>query len=187
MARMDHLRRVEVDNVAALRGWLSSNHRQRESIWLVTYKKVAGARYVSASDVVDEALCFGWIDSLPRKLDATRTMLLLSPRKEGSAWSAVNKQKVAKLQAEGRMQPSGLAAVARAKADGSWDFLNDVDALIEPADLTAALDADPLARAGWDNLARSMRRGLLEQVKQAKKADTRATRITKIIDMVGED
>jgi uncharacterized protein YdeI (YjbR/CyaY-like superfamily) len=185
-ASLDQLERVEIDSVAALRGWLADNHRQVESIWLVTYKKAVPDRYVSASDVVDEALCFGWIDSVPRKLDAERTMVLLSPRKAKSGWSAVNKAKIEMLEVEGRMQAAGRAAIDRGKADGSWDLLNDADALIEPDDLKTALAAQSGARGGWNRMARSLRRGLLEQIVQAKRPETRAARIAKIVVIAGE-
>jgi uncharacterized protein YdeI (YjbR/CyaY-like superfamily) len=186
LAKLDDLERVEADSIAVLRAWLLANHSQTESIWLISYKKAVADRHISYSDIVDEALCFGWIDSLPRKLDERRTMTLLSPRKPKSGWSAVNKAKVGRLETEGRLQEAGLAVIARAKTDGSWDLLNDVDALIEPQDLAAAIAASPAARQGWDKLAPSMRRGLLEQIIQAKKAETRAARIAKIIGMVGE-
>jgi uncharacterized protein YdeI (YjbR/CyaY-like superfamily) len=182
---LDDLDRVEIDSVDALRRWLDAHYEQSESVWLVRYKKVIADRYVSYSDIVDAALCYGWIDSLPRKLDEARTMVLLSKRKTGSGWSAVNKAKVQRLTNSGLMHAAGLAAVERAKSDGSWDLLNDVDALIEPDDLKLALSKNVEAREGWNKLAPSMRRGLLEQIVQAKKAETRASRIIKIIEQAG--
>jgi uncharacterized protein YdeI (YjbR/CyaY-like superfamily) len=95
----------------------------------VTWKKSAGKRHVPYGDIVEEALCFGWIDSLPRKLDAERTMVRLSPRKPGSAWSAVNKKKIERLEAEGRMTKPGHDAIERAKADGSWTRLDAIATL----------------------------------------------------------
>jgi uncharacterized protein YdeI (YjbR/CyaY-like superfamily) len=186
LAHLSDLERIEIDSVNALRRWLLAKHQQRESIWLVSYKKAVADLYVSYSDIVDQLLCFGWIDSLPRKLDKQRTMILISPRKVKSGWSAVNKVKVERLAQAGLMRPSGLAAIERAKSDGSWDLLNDVDALIEPADLQMALARSPSASNGWDKLPPSMRRGLLEQIVQAKKPHTRAARIAKIIETAGE-
>jgi uncharacterized protein YdeI (YjbR/CyaY-like superfamily) len=183
LAKLDHLEKVEVTSIAALRAWLLANHAQKDSVWLVSYKKAAAEFYVSYSDIVDELLCFGWIDSLPRKLDARRTMTLLSPRKAKSGWSGVNKRKIMRLESEGQMHSAGLSAIARAKADGSWDLLNDVDALTEPEDLKAALAASINSRKNWDALAPSMRRGLLEQIIRAKKPDTRTARIAKIVEM----
>lgn len=175
--RLTDLERVQVVSASDLRDWLTSHQAQSESIWLVTFKKSCPDRYVSYDEIVDEAICFGWIDSLPRKLDESRTMLLISPRRTGSAWSAVNKARVARLEAEGKMHPAGRAAVAAAKQDGAWDFLNDVDALIEPEDLATRLNANAKARANFDRFSRSSRRGILEWIKQAKRPDTRAKRI----------
>lgn len=178
---LDTYRRVPVRSAAEWRAWLELNHHQRESIWLVVWKKGKGP-HVPMSEIVDEALCFGWIDSLPRKLDDARSMVLLSPRKPGSAWSAVNKAKIARLQADGRMAGPGIAAVERAKADGSWVFLEDVDALIPPGDLLAALaDGAPEARQRWDGFSRSSRRGILEWIRQARRPETRARRIAETV------
>jgi uncharacterized protein YdeI (YjbR/CyaY-like superfamily) len=168
--------RVEVEGRAALRAWLVANHADAGSVWLVTWRK-GDPRFLAYDAVVEEALCFGWVDSLPRALDATRTMLRLSPRKPGSAWSAANKARVARLDAAGLMAPAGLAAVARARADGSWAKLDAVEAQAEPDDLAAALAAHPPAATHWAAFPRSVRRGILEWIAQAKGAGTRATRV----------
>jgi uncharacterized protein YdeI (YjbR/CyaY-like superfamily) len=110
--------RVEVRGRAELREWLAAHHSQAEGVWLVTYKKKPGAPHLPYSDIVEEALCFGWIDSLPRKLDDDRTMLLLTPRKAGSAWSAANKQRVERMSEAGLMKEAGLRKVEEAKASG---------------------------------------------------------------------
>jgi uncharacterized protein YdeI (YjbR/CyaY-like superfamily) len=169
--------RVEVKSRAELRAWLSRHHQQASSIWLVTWKKSAGERHVPYGDVVDEALCFGWIDSLPRKLDADRTMLRLSPRKAGSGWSAVNKAKIERLIADGLMAKPGFAAIERAKADGSWSLLDVAAALAPPLDLAKALAATPDARRYFDAFPPSVRRAILEWITQAKTPETRARRI----------
>lgn len=168
---------VEIESSADLRSWLEHNHQQGRSVWVVTWKKHAGGRHVPWSDVVDEALCFGWIDSLPRKLDGDRTMVLLSPRKPGSAWSAINKAKVARLVETGRMAAPGLARVDMATADGSWDFLNDVDRLEKPQDLIEALARCAPASDHFDAFPPSTRRGILDWIKQARTPETRARRI----------
>jgi uncharacterized protein YdeI (YjbR/CyaY-like superfamily) len=139
------LPQIEVTSRAQLRAWLAANHDTSGSIWLVTWKKQTPDRHVPYDEIVEEALCFGWVDSLPRKLDAGRTMLLLSPRKRGSAWSAANKTRVERLIADGRMEPAGLAAIEIAKAEGSWSFLDDVERLEVPADLAEALADHPEA------------------------------------------
>lgn len=119
---------VEVTTLAQWRTWLKANHGRRASVWLVRYKKGAGRPHLSYDDAVSEALCWGWIDSLPRKLDAERTMLRFSPRSKNTGWSAINKQRAEQLIAAKRMQPAGQAQVDAAKADGSWTRLDDGEA-----------------------------------------------------------
>lgn len=171
------LERVEVTSRAELRAWLEAHHGRSESIWLVSYKKAAGERYIPYDAIVEEALCFGWVDSLPRKLDALRSMLLLSPRKPGSAWSAINKARVERLAAAGLIAPSGLAKIEAAKADGSWTRLDGVERLEVPADLASALAALPPAADNFAAFPPSTRRGILEWILQAKRPETRAKRI----------
>ena len=172
----DAFERVAVRSRAEWRDWLGANHRQTRSIWLVRYK-AGHPDHVTYDAAVEEALCFGWVDSLPRKLDAERSMLLMSPRKNGSAWSALNKRRVAAMEAAGLMAPAGSAAVEAAKANGMWTFLDDVERLEVPDDLAAAFGARPGSRERWDAFPPSARRGILEWIKQAKRADTRARRI----------
>ena len=143
----------------------------------MTWKKGSGGPHVPYGDVVEEALCFGWVDSLPRKLDDQRSQLLVTPRKPGSRWSKLNRERVERLSAAGRMAPAGLAVVEAAKADGTWTALDAVEALEEPGDLRAALDAEPEARRQWDAFPRSTRRGILEWILAAKRPETRAARV----------
>ena len=171
------LPQVEVASRAQLRDWLAAHHATPGSVWLVTWKKYIPDRYLPYDAIVEEALCFGWIDSLPRKLDADRTMLLLSPRKPGSAWSAVNKARVERLARDGRIAPAGLAVIAAAQADGSWSFLDDVERLEVPPDLAAALAAHPRATELFAAFPPSTRRGILEWIKQARRPQTRQARI----------
>ena len=136
---MQDLEKVEVKSVNELRQWFERHHGQKESIWLVTYKKNVPNNYVSIQDVLDEVLCFGWMDGRRMKLDDERTMQLLSPRK-AQHWSKTYKDRVAILIKAGRMHAAGLKAVETAKENGMWDFMNDVDALIKPDDLIKALE-----------------------------------------------
>lgn len=179
--RLDDLERVQVESIAQWRGWLEERHGQSESVWVVTWKKGSGGRHVPLSEIVDEALCFGWIDSLPRRLDEQRSMLLLSPRRAGSNWSRVNRDKVDRLMSEGRMAPAGLAKVERAKADGTWTALDAVEATEVPADLAAALAAVPEAARSFEAFPRSARRGILEWLATARTKGTRAKRIAEIV------
>ena len=161
-----------------LRDWLALNHATSGSIWLASFKK-SHRDYVPYPELVAELLCWGWIDSLPKAIDATRSALLIAPRNPKSAWSAINKAHVIRNRAAGLMAPSGEAAVANAQANGMWDFLNDVDALIDPPDLLNALGEHlPV----WQALPNSVRRGTLEWIKTAKTTKTRADRIAEVVD-----
>jgi uncharacterized protein YdeI (YjbR/CyaY-like superfamily) len=169
--------RVEITTRAQWRDWLAAHHADVPGIWVVTHKKSAGDRYVPYADLVEEALCFGWVDSKALSVDAERTMLLLTPRRRGSGWSRPNKERIARLEAAGSMAPAGRAVLDAARADGSWTALDAVEALEEPPELTAALDADPDARRNWDGFPRSAKRASLVWISTAKKPETRATRV----------
>nr|ANY57936.1 hypothetical protein [uncultured bacterium] len=168
--------RVEISSGEELRSWLTVHHGESPGCWLVTWKKGRGP-YVPYQEVVRELLCFGWIDSRGQRVDEDRTALLICPRRPGSGWSRVNKGHLEELLAQGRMQPAGLAAVDRAKADGSWTRLDEVETLHEPDDLRRALDGTPGARGAWDAFPRSARRGILEWIASAKRDVTRARRV----------
>lgn len=129
------------------------------------------------SEAVDEALCFGWIDSAPRKRDERSYYLYFSPRKPRSKWSGVNKAKVENLLKAGKMADAGLRMVQLAKETGTWEALAEVDALTEPEDLAGALNANPESRKNWNAFAPSARRGILEWIHDAKQPATRQKRI----------
>lgn len=167
---------VEVQSREALRAWLAENHARADSIWLVTWKAHT-PYHVSWDVVVEEALCFGWIDSQPRKLDQDRSMIRLSPRKAGSGWSGVNKARIERLIDSDLMAPPGLAKIELARRDGSWTALDAASELSIPEDLQQAFDAHPGARGRFDAFPRSARRSILEWVALAKRPVTRATRV----------
>jgi uncharacterized protein YdeI (YjbR/CyaY-like superfamily) len=169
------------------RAWLKANHAQKDSIWLVMPKKGSGIEGVALSEAVDEALCFGWIDSLPRALDDQRSMLLISPRKPKSNWSAVNKAKVERLAASGLIAPPGQKMIDLAKANGTWDALNSVEALETPDDLAAALANYENAATNWDAFPRSTKRGILEWILNAKAPETRAKRVAETAEKAGRN
>lgn len=172
--------RVEVTSRAALRRWLNAHHLQAEPIWLVTAKKAAGKRHIPYDAIVEEALCFGWVDSLPRALDAERSMRLLSPRKARSGWSAANRARVARLIAQGAMAPAGQAKVDAAIADGSWLKLASAEKGQAPPDLEAALtEAD--SGAGWAAFSLATRKRLIEFLDSARKPQTRVRRVEQIV------
>ena len=181
MARVaEHYEQVEIKSVAALRKWLKQNHGREQGVWLVHHKKHS-PHYVPYGAIVDELLCIGWIDGLVRKVDADRTMHLISPRKPKSIWSRVNKNKVAKLEREGRMTDAGRAVIDRAKEDGSWTIYDDVEKMVVPADLAQAFDKR--ARAAWEAFPDSVKKGALWWVKSAKTQATRQKRIDKTAAM----
>ncbi|MEM9116709.1 MAG: YdeI/OmpD-associated family protein [Cyanobacteria bacterium P01_F01_bin.56] len=186
MSNLQDLLKVEVTSVEELRAWLAANHAQTSSIWLVTYKKNVPEKYVSIQQVLDEVLCFGWMDGRRMKLDDDRTMQLLSPRKT-EHWSKTYKNRVAKLTAAGRMHESGIKVVEAAKQSGAWDFLNDVDALIAPDDLVEALTQHPPALANYEAFPDSAKRDILRWIKLAKKPETRIKRIQKTADLAAQD
>lgn len=171
---------VGITSRAQWREWLERHHGRAEGVWVVTFKKGRGP-YVGYDALVEEALCFGWIDSLGRRVDDDRTQLLMTPRKPRSKWSRPNKERVARLAAEGRMAPAGMAVVELAKQSGTWEALDAVENLEEPADLTAALDAVPEARRQWDEFPRSTRRAILEWISSAKREPTRAKRVAETV------
>jgi uncharacterized protein YdeI (YjbR/CyaY-like superfamily) len=181
LAAIETLQRVECRTRAEWRRWLKANHRQRDSIWLVTFKKNSGQPALRYEEAVEEALCFGWIDSRPAKLDEQRRMLLFSPRKPRSVWARTNKERVERLIRDGLMTPAGLETIERAKRDGSWTVLDDVEEGLVPADLEAALASDPDARAKWEAFTDSGRKQTLQWLKMAKTAATREKRIAEIV------
>jgi uncharacterized protein YdeI (YjbR/CyaY-like superfamily) len=168
---------VTVQSRAELRDWLAANHATAGTVWLATYKR-HHPHYLGWEPVVEELLCWGWIDSLPRAVDDDRTAHLIAPRNSTSAWSAVNKAHVERARASGAMTPAGEAKIALALSNGMWDFLNDVEALQDPPDLTAALQGR--AAEVWAAHPRSIKRGTLEWIKMAKTPATRAARIADV-------
>ena len=174
--KRDHLSSVEVESRDAWRSWLAANHGAGGGIWLVTWKK-GDARHVGYDAIVDEALCFGWVDGRLRKLDAERSMLLVTPRDKGREWTRLDRERAERLSAEGRMHESGMACFAAAVTDGGRAKPDHADVDIVPEDLAAALAALPEARANWDGFPKSARRGILEWIGQSKLAKTRAARI----------
>lgn len=173
--------KVEFRSRQAIRDWLEANHDSAGTFWLVAFKKHVEDYYVPYGDIVEELLCFGWIDSRTRRVDGERTMLLVGPRKPGSSWSAPNKRRVTKLCRAGLMTPAGQAMIDDAKKDGSWNWLDDVERLIEPDDLAAALNGNKRARRNFDAFPGSARKIILLWIKTAKRAETRAKRIAETV------
>jgi uncharacterized protein YdeI (YjbR/CyaY-like superfamily) len=162
---------------ADLRDWLAAHHTENGPVWLASFKR-HHPDYLAYEPMVEELLCWGWIDSVTRALDAERSRVLIAPRNPKSAWSAINKAHVDRARASGAMTPAGEAKIAAALANGQWSFLDDVDRLEVPDDLAAALG--PL-RPGWDGWPNSVRRGTLEWIKTARTSPTRAVRIADVV------
>jgi uncharacterized protein YdeI (YjbR/CyaY-like superfamily) len=168
---------VHPTSVAQWRRWLQRHHASSTGVWLVSWKTHTGKARVPYEEAVTEALAFGWIDSKARTLDDDRSVLWFCPRKPTSGWSRSNKRRVERLLAEGRMAPAGQAAIDVAKANGAWELLDDVEDLIVPPDLAAALDEHNGSADVWESFPRSTRRALLEWIVQAKRPETRAKRV----------
>ncbi len=179
MVSKDDRAQIEIGSVAELHSWLLQHHDQAESVWLVTFKKSAGTRYVSTSEVLDELVAFGWTDGIRQKVDADRTKQLISPRRT-CTWAKSYKERAERLIEEGRMQASGQASVEAAKASGSWDAMADVDALVIPNDLRAALMETQTALDNFLNFPASVRRNILRWIASARTEATRQRRIDRI-------
>lgn len=159
------------------RAWLEEHHTQNQGVWLISYKKGTGKPRFEYDAAVEEALCFGWIDSKGNKLDDERSLLWFAPRKPKTGWSKLNKERVERLIEQGLMKPAGLAKVEAAKQDGSWNALDAIEALEIPPDLEEAFTAYLEAKQNFEAFPRSVKRGILEWIASAKKPETRAKRI----------
>jgi uncharacterized protein YdeI (YjbR/CyaY-like superfamily) len=179
MVKTENFIQVEIISAAQLRDWLEQNHTQKESIWLVTYKKEVPDKYVSTQEILDEILCFGWIDGIRRKLDEQKTMQLLAPR-QVQHWTKTYKDRFSKLEKEGRMTDAGREAVLISKRNGLWNFMDDVDALIKPADFIKSLEENPPAMNCFESFGASSKRFMLRYIKIAKTPETRTKRINEI-------
>lgn len=174
--------RIQPATIDEWRAWLAEHHARGSGVWLVTYKASAPGHTLGYEECVEQALCFGWVDSTARGIDAERTMIWYAPRKPGSGWARTNKARVERLTAAGQMAPAGQAVIDAAIADGSWTLLDDVENLLVPPDLAAALVATPPARERFDAFPPSARRAALVWLVTAKRPETRAKRIAMIAE-----
>src|SRR4051812_32198176 len=174
------LEQVYVPDRGAWRRWLAEHHATSPGIWLVFDKKSSRPERLAYGDAVEEALCYGWIDSTVRTLDDARYVQLMAPRKPKSTWSRSNKVRVERLIAQGLMEAPGLASIERARANGAWESLDAVEALVVPKDLTRALRALPGAAKNFAAFSPSARKGYLHWISQAKRPETRAHRVAHV-------
>jgi uncharacterized protein YdeI (YjbR/CyaY-like superfamily) len=166
---------LKIHSLAELQIWLQSNCETAGTTWLVFPKKTAGVDF-AWSEIVDILLCYGWIDSVGRKVDNAYTSLRISPRNPKSNWSRINKDKIAKLEAQNLVHPNGAKMVELAKRNGTWIALDDVENLILPQDLEEYLIAQNLLDK-WNAKGRSFKRGFLETLLNAKRPETRLKNI----------
>jgi len=173
---------VHVETREAWRSWLEEHHATDTGVWLASWKATTGRPRPSYEESVEEALCFGWIDSKGRALDDERTLLWFAPRRPGSGWSRPNKERIERLERAGRLADAGRRVIERAKQDGSWTLLDAVEDLVVPDDLARAFAERPGARGHWESFPRSAKRSILEWIVQAKRAETRMRRVTETAD-----
>ena len=177
---------LTVADADAWRAWLAKHHTEQEGVWLLLAKKgTTEPTSLSYDQALDEALCYGWIDGQVRRADEHTYRQRFTPRRARSPWSARNVGHVARLEAEGRMQPAGRAEVERAKADGRWDaaYAGPADMQV-PADFAAAVAAEPKAQAMFEILTSQNRYGMLYRLDSLKRAETRARRIKEYVAML---
>jgi uncharacterized protein YdeI (YjbR/CyaY-like superfamily) len=162
------------------RNWLKEYHNQKASVWLIFDKKTANINRITWTDAVEEALCFGWIDSRSKPINRDQYMQFYSRRKATSTWSRINKDKVKLLQDTGLMAPAGLKSIETAKKNGTWGLLDGVEALLIPEDLEQALNENQILYSRFEALSKSMKKQILLSLVLAKRAETRKKRIDEI-------
>ncbi len=180
MGVQDDAERIEPENLAEWSAWLAAHHADTPGVWLVTHKQSTGLAAFDYDAAVVEALRWGWVDSTQRTVDDQRTMMWYAARRPGSVWTRRNKVRVAALEADGRMEPAGQAAVEAARNSGMWTLMDDVEDLVVPDDLAAALAARPGAREHWDAFPPSARKQALAWIVLAKRDETRAARVAEV-------
>lgn len=163
------------------RSWLMTNHMNQKSVWLIIYRKNAQTKSVNYEEAVEEALCFGWIDSKPNKRDEESFYQFFAKRNPTSNWSKINKDRIKKMTEEGLMTPAGLEMVNKAKENGSWSALDEVEEIVIPADLKKLLTKNKMASVFFDAFPRSVKKGILEWILNAKKVETRNKRIEETV------
>ena len=181
MGALDDGERVLAPDAATWRAWLERHHASSTGAWLVRGRPGYAHLHVEYEHAIRQALCFGWIDGPVRTFDDRIGGLWFSPRRPMSGWAATNKARILDLEETGEMTDAGRRAIEVARANGSWIILDNAEAGIEPDDLAAALDAQPAARANWNGFPPSARKVGVSAVDAARRPETRAARITKIV------
>ncbi|BAZ52752.1 hypothetical protein NIES4103_54170 [Nostoc sp. NIES-4103] len=183
----DQLESIYASDRSSWRKWLSNNHLTSPGIWLIYYKVKSGKPSVKYSEAVKEALCFGWIDSKVKSLDEDRYQQIFTSRKPKSVWSKLNKQYIEELIEQGLMTQAGLEKIQQAKEDGSWNYLDAIEALTIPIDLKQALEANPKANFNFEAFSNSLKKNILFWIESAKRPETRLKRIEQAIISAAEN
>lgn len=170
----------------AWRTWLKKNQVAKQSIWLIYYKKQSGVPSLTWSEAVDEALCFGWIDSTARAIDEEKFMQFFCKRKPGSVWSKINKNKVDQLVKEGLMTAAGFESIETAKQNGNWNILDEVEELVIPNDLQKEFEKWPGSEPYFLSIPKSIRKAILQWLVLAKRVETREKRIIEIATLAAQ-
>jgi uncharacterized protein YdeI (YjbR/CyaY-like superfamily) len=178
---------IEPGHRQVLRTWLAENHSLANGVWLANHKKGTVKPRLEYDEIVEELLCFGWIDSKSNHLDDERSLLWISPRKPRSGWSRTNKERVERLEREGLMTDAGRAAIAEAKRNGAWTALDAVERLEIPDDLAAALAADADAARHFDAFPPSSKKIILTWITSAKRAETRERRVSETVELAAKN
>lgn len=175
------------ENTRQWRKWLEENHDSKTSLWVVFYKKSSEKPTISWGEAVDEALCFGWIDSKKIAIDSEKSHQFFSKRKAKSTWSKINKEKIQRLMEAGLMTKAGYESIEIAKQNGSWTILDEVEELIVPSDLETELDRYPEAKEFFMGLSKSIKKMMLYWIVSAKRPETRQNRITEIVESAAQN
>ncbi|MEM6631207.1 MAG: YdeI/OmpD-associated family protein [Bacteroidota bacterium] len=187
MATKDGVKTFYAESREAWREWLQTYHDIEKSVWLIIYKKASKVPTVFYDEAVDEAMCFGWVDSKINKKDAQSYYQYFARRNPKSNWSRVNKEKIGRLLAEGRMAEPGLNMVELAKETGTWTALDDVENLVIPPDMLEEFEKYAQAQENWEAFPRSVKRGILEWIFNAKRPATRMKRIVETVSLAEEN
>ncbi len=182
----DH-QRIYFSDRGAWREWLENNHALGPGIWVVFYKKGAGKQTMKYEESVEEAICFGWVDSRKRRLDDRRYALMFTPRNPRSPWSRTNKERVRRLVASGMMAEAGMACIEEARRNGAWAAYDPIEDLVVPEDLAVALAGRRSARENFEGLTVSARKSVLWWIATARRSDTRARRIAKTAEAASQN
>lgn len=172
---------------AIWRRWLQKNHSTAKGVWLIYFKIGSGKTRVSYGDAVEEALCFGWVDSRTQAIDEKSYKQIFTPRKKGSGWSKINKKRVEKLIQDGLMHSSGLAKIEQAKQDGSWNYLDAVEDLVMPDDFVKALAKNKKAKKNFEAFSPSSKKIILAWIHGAKQPSTRMKRISGTVKLAAQN